>query len=93
MRNQLKAKFQCQEVTNFPTYDNELKSYVPGGDQKVRLTAVYAGINNIEDNQFSAATPSGEITMQVSASSAKDFIQPGKKYYVYFEECENQGQD
>ena len=64
--------------------------YVPGGAQTVKLNAVYGGSTNAEDNQFSEATPSGEITMTVSAEAAKGFIQEGKKYYVYFEECENQ---
>lgn len=86
--NQLKAKFRCEAVKLLPTYDNTLKGYVPGGAKEVEMTAVCG--KSQEDNQFSEATPFGKITMQVSAPGAKDFIQEGKKYYIYFEECEDQ---
>jgi hypothetical protein len=87
MANQLKAKFKCESVLHLPTYDRTLEGYVPGGAKQVELSAV---CGSGEDNQFSEATPSGKITMMVSAPGAKDFIQEGKKYYVYFEECEDQ---
>lgn len=89
--NQVKAKFQCDEATHYPQYNQELQRYEPGGAISVKLSAVYGGTKNSEDNQFSTATPSGEIRMQIDNPLTKDFIQPGKKYYVYFEECPDQG--
>lgn len=90
MSNKLKAKFSCDSVTHLAKYDSEKKHYVPGGSQLVKLSAVYGGDKNDEDNQFSEATPSGTIEMMVSAEDAKGFIQEGKKYYVSFEECADQ---
>lgn len=46
----MKAKFLCNNVTD---HGNNCKN--------VNLTAVYAGSKNEEDNQFSAATPSGVL--------------------------------
>jgi len=74
----MRAKFQTNSVTDF--------GY---GSKEVKLSAVYAMSEekNKEDNQFSKATPSGEIRMMISNPAALDFIQPGKKYYVDFTEA------
>ena len=88
MNNQLKAKFECATVMRHAKYNSEKKHYEPGGQHHVVLNAVCGKTG--EDNQFSEATPFGKIEMTVSAETAKGFIQEGKKYYVYFEECEDQ---
>lgn len=74
----MRAKFQTASVTDF--------GY---GSKQVKLSAVYSGDKNDEDNQFSQATPSGSIEMMVTKVGAQDFIKPGKKYYVDFTECED----
>ena len=71
----MRAKFVCQSVTEFGW-----------GNKSAELTAVSSG--NPEDNQFSAATPSGQITINVDKDTpAKDYLVPGKKYYVDFTEA------
>lgn len=81
---QVKSKFVCDSLTSH-SYGN--KQVVA---KEAKLKAIYAGDKNAEDNQFSQATPSGDISILISNPETMDFIQPGKKYYVYFEECENQ---
>lgn len=68
----MRAKFNCTKVVD--------TSY----GQEVSLWAVYGGEKNSEDNQFSQATPSGQITMVVSNPNAKGFLQEGKQYYLDF---------
>ena len=75
MATRLKAKFHCNKVI--------VDSY----GEEPKLTAQYANEHNEEDNQFSEATPSGNIDMIVSNPSAKGFFKPGIEYYVYFEPC------
>ncbi len=81
---QVKSKFICDSV-NHLAYGHRTTSA-----KQAKLSAVYAGDKNAEDNQFSNATPCGAIDITVTNPDTMDFIQPGKKYYVYFEECENQ---
>ncbi len=73
MSRSIRAKFKAEEVTDY--------GY---GSKRVKLSAVYSHDRNSEDNQFSNATPSGQIEMMVTNPDALDFIQPGKKYYVDF---------
>lgn len=84
----IKTKFKCIEITNYPQWDETLKGYKPGGGTRVKLQVVTSGTK--EDNEFNLFTPSGEITMSVDNPATKDYIQPGKKYYVWFEECPDQ---
>jgi len=37
-----------------------------------------------EDNEFAVATPSGSLEMYVSNPAARDFLEPGKQYYLDF---------
>lgn len=78
MSRQIKSKFSCVSVTETAYATKEAK-----------LQAQYSATNP-EDNQFAKSTPSGSIDISISNPDAMDFIKPGKKYYVYFEECENQ---
>ena len=71
----LRAKFTCNDIHS---------------DGSVKLSAVY-GTNdkdNEENNQFSEATPCGELDMVVSNPSAKGFFEIGKDYYLDFTEAE-----
>jgi len=76
----MRAKFNCDSVTEY--------SY---GNKEAKLSAVY-GTNdkdNEENNQFAEATPSGNITIQVDKNAvAKDYLVPGKTYYVDFTEVD-----
>lgn len=78
--NTMRAKFRCDEVTN----------YGYGGHQKVKPSAVYSSKRQTEDNQFSEATPSGTLEMMISAKGAIDFLKPGVKYILTFSEAEDQ---
>lgn len=79
MPNKLRAKFTAQSVTDF--------GY---GSKEVKMNAVYSSTRGTEDNQFSEATPSGELRMMISAKGAQDFLKAGKKYILTFEEAEDQ---
>jgi hypothetical protein len=76
----MRAKFRCDEVTN----------YGYGGHQKVKMNALYSSKRNTEDNQFSEATPSGSLEMMISAKGAIDFLKPGVKYILTFQEADDQ---
>lgn len=71
----LRAKFTCNHIY---------------GDGTVKLSAVYGtdDKDNEENNQFSEATPCGELDMVVSNPSAKDFFEVGKNYYLDFTEVQ-----
>lgn len=69
----VRAKMKCTEVTK-----TEL------GAEIVKLTAVYGGDKNSEDNTFSKATPCAEMSMTVSNKAAHGAFVPGKTYYLDF---------
>jgi len=54
--------------------------------KEVSFWALYS--NTPEDNSYSAATPSGQITMLVSNPTAKDFFAEGQRYYLDFSKAE-----
>ena len=66
----MRAKFRCDGVT------------AGDGYEEVFLWAVWGGSTNAEDNQFSAATPSGELKMTISNPNAFGFFKPEGKYYL-----------
>ncbi len=68
------AKFNCESVTDF------------GFAKRVKLHAVYApnGVNE-EDRNFTKATPSGTIEMQIDNPNAAVQFEPNTRYYVTFE--------
>lgn len=82
MSKTLRAKFSVEHVVD---YGEASKGYP---NKRVKLNAVYSGDRNIEDNQFSMATPWGTLEMMISNPNAIDFFTPGKKYYLDFTEAE-----
>lgn len=66
----IRAKMQVQEIA-VTTYSETPK-----------LTPVFGGGTNAEDNTYSKATPSGKLELQIDNPAAKGFFVPGKKYYV-----------
>ena len=73
----MRAKFNCDSVTEY--------GY---GNKEAKLTAVYDD-GKQENNQFAEATPCGEVTIQIDKNAvAKDFLVPGKAYYLDFTEAE-----
>lgn len=66
----MRAKFACDYVKQFTTYS------------EVQLSARYS--DSPEDNQFSDATPYGEIKMGITAPAAQDWFTPGGTYYLDF---------
>lgn len=72
--NTVKAKFTCTKAVK-TSYGTE-----------VTFWALYS--NNPEDNSYSQATPSGQITMLVSNPAAEPFFIEGQKYYLDFTKAE-----
>lgn len=72
----MRAKFVVSEVT-----DN-------GYSDKVKMNAVYGGVTNAEDNTYSKATPSGDLTMQIDNPAVRGQIKPGQKFYLDFTPAE-----
>lgn len=62
-----------------------VKEYGYGG-KEAELSAMYS--NTPEDNQFAKATPSGNIKITVDNPATRDFLIPGKSYYVDFTAAE-----
>lgn len=70
----VKAKFKCHSVTDF------------GHNKQVTLAPVTSGSE--ESKSFSHYTPSGNLQMTIDKStSAVDFFEPQKEYYLTFEAC------
>lgn len=66
----IRAKFQCQSVTNY------------GGSEEVRLTPVVGADGNEENKSFSKYTPSGELKMLIDNLDTRGFFIPNKEYYL-----------
>lgn len=70
-----RAKFQCLSVTDH------------GHNKMVRLGVVYSRKEGTENRDFTKATPSGTIEMQIdNPLSAVQFV-PMRYYYVDFSEA------
>lgn len=70
----MRAKFICESVTDY------------GYTKKAQLRPVFD--NTIEENkQFNEATPAGYMEISISNQKAKDFLKPGKNYYLDFTEA------
>jgi hypothetical protein len=70
---QVKAKFSCNSILNFQH------------GKTAKLNAIYG--KEGENADFTKATPNGSIEISISEETpAVDYFQPGKNYYVYFEE-------
>lgn len=75
MSEKVRAKFKCNSVTDF------------GQQKEVSLSVVISGSE--ENKTFSKYTPVGELKMRVDKeTSAFDYFQPQKEYYLSFEEAE-----
>lgn len=77
-KNNMRAKFKVDFITDYGTF------------KKVELSAVYSQNRAKEDNQFSNATPSGKMEMTITNPDANNFLKPGVKYILTFEEAEHQ---
>lgn len=68
-----RAKFQCNWVKD---HGNNTKI--------VQLGVVYSKVDGTEDRDFTKATPSGHIEMQIDNPAAAVQFVPGRQYYVDF---------
>ncbi len=71
----IRAKMQVQSVLD--------EQY----GETVKLTAVYGGSSNAEDNTYASATPSGSIELRIDNKAARGKLRPGMKFYVDFTEA------
>ena len=69
----IRAKMQCLQVTK-----------TNWGAEIVKLSAVFTGDNNSEDNTYARATPSATVEMTIDNVHAHGAFVPGQKYYVDF---------
>lgn len=67
-----RAKFQCLSVTDH------------GWNKSVKLGVVYSRKDGTENRDFTKATPSGTIEMQIDNPAAAVQFIPQKYYYVDF---------
>lgn len=70
MSNKIRAKMQVQSIEH-TTYS-----------ENVKLSCVYGGSNNAEDNTYAKATPSGGMNLQIDNPTAKGILKPGDVVYV-----------
>jgi len=73
---QVRAKFRVDSVQQFEH------------SEIVRLTAVYGGSTNAEDNTFAEATPCAELTMTITNKAVHGQFKPGQKFYADFTPAE-----
>jgi hypothetical protein len=72
----IRAKIQISSAFKHDGYEGE----------QINAHGVYGGSTNAEDNTFSAATPSLNLTMFVSNPAVIGQLKQGKKYYIDFTE-------
>lgn len=76
----IRAKFFCnQAARRAETWNNGQL-----GNERIELSVVQGGTP--EDRVFQAASPGGEVKLEIANPDAMGYFQPGKKYYVTFEE-------
>lgn len=87
----VRAKFRCMEIAK--VYSRTDERGVDVFHYNVRLLPVLYGKKGSygvpENAVFYAATPSGEIVMQVVADLAASQFRPGKSYFVDFTEADD----
>lgn len=77
----IKAKFFCNAAhRRAETWSNGQL-----GNEHVELSVVQGATP--DDKIFQAASPGGEVKLQIASPAAMGFFEPGKKYYVTFEEA------
>ena len=52
--------------------------------EKLKLSAVYSGDKNSEDNTFSEATPDASFEMSITNKALHGQFKPGETFYVDF---------
>lgn len=77
----LRAKFTVLSIADYRPY----KGYK--ASTRVTLSAQYS--NTPEDNQFSEATPSGELEMTITTDTGREFFKIGKHYFLDFTEVQD----
>ncbi len=72
---QVRAKFRCHEVAK-----------TDSGSENVKFGAVY-GKDGSDNAQWSKFTPSGQLTMSITADGAQGVFVPGREYFLTIEEA------
>lgn len=74
---QVRAKFVCTGIQDFPEYENKTVSFSP----------VISGSD--ENKSFSKYTPAGSISLSISyETEAVNFFEERKEYYIDFSKAE-----
>lgn len=81
----VKAKFKCDSVTPYSWDEGKT---IAG--KNIGMTAVIGynadGTRSDENEAWSEATPSGQLSMHISNPAAFEQFEEGKAYYLTFEE-------
>lgn len=68
----IKAKFKCTSVTK-----------IEGGSEVVSMSPVTSGSGS-DNKSWSKYTPSGSLSMSITAEGAVGIFEPGKEYFLDF---------
>lgn len=71
----MRAKMQCQSVTDF------------GTTEQVTLTAVYSSDPSNPNSTWSKFTPAATVAITISNPEARGHFKPGAEYFVDFSEA------
>lgn len=71
----MRAKMQCQSVTDF------------GTTEQVTLAAVYSSDPSSPNFVWSKASPSAQLSITISNPTARGHFKPGVEYFVDFSEA------
>jgi len=76
----IRAKFHVSFIKDFMNGDEK-------DSESVEMHAVYSGSN--ENKSFAKATPSAQLSMNISNPSAFGFFKAGREYYLDFSEADS----
>jgi hypothetical protein len=86
----VKAKFVCQKVE---PYSNDGGKTTAG--KNITMSAVIGygpgGVRHDENESWSQATPSGQLSMHITNPAAFEQFEAGKNYYLIFETADDSG--
>ncbi len=71
------ARFVCASVTDFGGYGKGEDRTV---NLQIKMNAIWTG--HPEDNNYSKATPNGDLTMQISNPALDGHFKPGDVYDI-----------
>jgi hypothetical protein len=85
----VRAKFRVQSITSsVGTIRNEDGSYGSGEVKTIKMSPTYDSNPESENGKFWAASPGGELSLNVVNPKAVEQFELGKDYYLDFTKAE-----